>query len=316
MTLLRSFFGRRGDDMTDRPGKDLFPSLPLEEWEDTKNTLHLFLQIVGKIRLYCFPRKNHWWHVPFYVSTHGLTTGPIPYGDTLFELEFDLINHNLVIKTGSGPTRFMALKGISVSEFYMALLTNLSDLHLNIKYQKPFPYDVPFSSEPFESDFVHASYDKRYVHNFWRILTQVDSVFQEFRGRFTGKSTPPHLFWHHMDLALTRFSGRTAPVREGAGLVEREAYSHEVISFGFWAGDENMRAPAFYGYAAPVPEGLFREPLAPDEAAWNETAGMAVMMYDSIRQADDPRGKIMEFLDSVYQAGAKCAGWDVDALEL
>jgi len=302
--------------MDTRTSEVQFPALPIEEWEDTKNTLHLFLQIAGKIRLYYFPRKNHWWHAPLYVSAHGLTTGLIPHGDNPFELEFDFINHNLVIKTGYGPMRFITLKGISVSEFYHAVLANLADLHIDVTIDRPYPYDVPFSKEPFETDFAHSSYDKKYVHYYWRILVQVDAVFEEFRGRFTGKSTPPHLFWHHMDLALTRFSGTEAPAREGAGLVEREAYSHEVISFGFWAGDENVRAPAIYGYSAPVSKGLFLEPLLPKEAAWNEDAGMALMMYDDIREADDPKGKILDFLESVYQAGAKCAGWDVEALEL
>lgn len=302
--------------MSDDTKNSAFPPLPIEEWEDTKNTVHLFLQIVGKIRLRTFPKKNHWWHVPFYVSTRGLTTGPIPYGTIIFEMEFDFIDHGLRITTSDGSEKIISLQNISVAGFYKNVFSQLSDLGIDVSIWA-VPYDVPtISTEPFATDHTHASYDKEYVNRMWQILVQIDSVFQAFRGRFIGKSTPTHLFWHHFDLALTRFSGRPAPVREGANTVEREAYSHEVISFGYWAGDDNVREPAFYSYAHPLPEGLYEEPLKPKEAFWNTEAGMALLMYNDVRKAESPRQMVLDFLESVYQAGAKRSNWDVQAFEL
>ncbi|AKB25185.1 hypothetical protein MSMTP_1716 [Methanosarcina sp. MTP4] len=293
-----------------------FPSLPIEEWEDTKDTLHLFMQIVGKIRLGLFPKKNHWWHVPFYVSTRGLTTGPIPYKNFIFEMEFDFREHVLRIDSSSGDSRNIELEGLSVARFYKAVFSGLSEFGIETSILA-VPYDAPdVSTEPFETDEKHAAYDREYVKRYWQILLQVDSIFQVFRGQFIGKCSPAHVFWHHGDLALTLFSGRPARVREGAGPVEREAYSHEVISFGFWAGDKNVREPAFYAYAAPQPEGLMEEPLRPKEAFWNPEAGMALLMYNSIREAESPGQKVLDFLESVYLAGAKRANWDIEAFRL
>jgi hypothetical protein len=294
----------------------LLPPLPLDEWELSKNTLHLFMQIVGKIRLYTFPKKNHWWHVPFYLSTHGLTTQPIPYHGRHFELEFDLDQHLLRLEVSNGFNKLIPLSDKSVAGLYEALMSSLSEVGLPVTMKQPYPFDVPFSTVPFAEDHEHATYQPEYVNRFWKILLQVDSIFQEFRGRFLGKSTPPHLFWHHMDFALTRFSGKLAPVKEGAGIVEREAYSHEVVSFGFWAGDKNVRSPAFYAYAAPPPDGLSDLPLKPEEAQWNKDAGMALMMYDAIRESPDPRGKILDFLESTYQTAAGKAGWNLEELLL
>jgi hypothetical protein len=292
------------------------PPLPIEEWEETKDTLHLYLQIVGKIRLMAFPRKNHWWHVPLYVSTRGLTTGPIPYGDVKFEIEFDFIEHMLKMTLSDGSARSFEPKGLSVAQFYKSVFTNLKELGIDVSIGA-VPYDVPtIGTEPFASDTKHASYDPEYVSRYWRILVGIDSIFQEFRGRFMGKSTPVHLFWHHMDLALTRFSGRPAPVREGANRVEREAYSHEVISVGFWAGDANVREPAFYGYAYPQPEGLMEEALEPEEAFWNAEAGMALLMYNAVRVSENPKQRILDFLESVYSAGAKRANWDIESFRM
>jgi hypothetical protein len=293
-----------------------FPSLPLDEWDDTRKTLHLFLQMVGKVRLMTFPRKNHWWHVPLYVSARGLTTGPIPYRGSSFEIEFDFIEHSLRTGHSGGATRSFQLAGLSVASFYDSLFSNLGALGIDVSI-KPIPYDVPdIGTEPFNSDEKHAAYDPEYVTRFWRILVGVDGVFQEFRGRFTGKTSPVHLFWHHMDLALTRFSGKRAPERPGAGRVEREAYSHEVISAGFWAGDAQVREPAFYAYAYPPSEGLVDEPIQPEAAFWNAEAGMALLMYNEVRKAPDPKGAILDFLESTYQAGAKRANWDTDAFRL
>ena len=292
---------------------NIFPELPLDNWEETKNTLNLYLQIVGKIRLKTFPKMNHWWHVPFYVNPRGITTRPIPYGNIQFEMSFDFIDHVLNIVTTDGQVRSIPLEdSLSVADFYKQVFTHLDALGIHPKIWA-VPYDMPgISDEPFKTDTTHNSYDKEHVNRFWNILYQVESVFQEFRGTFTGKCTPPHLFWHHFDLALTLFSGRKAPEREGANIVEREAYSHEVISFGFWAGDANVREPAFYAYAAPAPEGLFEQPIKPEKAMWNKEAGMALYMYNDMRTEADPTQALKNFLQSVYTAGAQLAKWDIN----
>jgi hypothetical protein len=293
-----------------------FPPLPLEEWEETKNTLHLFLQIVGKVRLYNFPRINHWWHVPLRISARGITTGPIPYKRCYFDMEFDMIDHRLVTRSSSGFTDSVSLEGLSVAGLYRRVLFSLIENGIEVEYPHPYPFDTPFSTIPFEENRQTAVYDPDYAHRFWVIFRQIDIVFQKFRGRFTGKSTPPQLFWHHMDLAMARFSGKKAPQKEAAPTVESEAYSHELIAFGFWAGDEKVRAPAFYGYAAPSPEGTFDEPLMPEEASWNRETGMAIMMYDDIRGSRKVESKILDFLESVYLAGAKKGGWDLEDFKL
>jgi len=296
-----------------------FPPLPLEEWEDTKNILHLFLQIVGKVKLALFPKMNHWWHVPFYVSVRGLTTGPIPYEDMTFEMEFNFRDkeHVLRIETSEGDSKTVPLKGLSVAVFYDKVFSSLGELGI-VAGIKPAPYDMPgVSTEPFPSDHQHATYDEEYVNRFWRILVQVSSIFQVFRGWFIGKSSPVHFFWHHADLALTLFSGRPAPVREEANPIELEASSHEIISFGFWAGDQNIREPAFYAYMHPQPAGFMNEPLSPKEAFWSHQTGLALLMYEDVRNAaDSPEKAVLDFLESVYQAGAKRANWNTEALRL
>lgn len=295
----------------------ILPPLPIEEWEDTKNTFHLLLQIVGKIRHAIFPKMNHWWHVTLYVSPRGITTRPIAYENIIFEIEFDLIDHKLVIRSSDGKSSSFELRDISVSQFYKNIFSNLSRLGIDVSI-KAVPYDVPFSSESFETDTVHASYDREYVNRFWRILVFVNSTFEEFRGGFIGKSTPVHLYWHHADLALTRFSGRRAPELKGGTPADSEAYSHEVISFGFWAGDDKVRAPAFYSYTYPEPQGLADETLRPEEAFWNTETGssMAILMYDDLRRSVSPRSVLLEFFESAYQAGAKLAKWDIEDFEL
>ena len=294
----------------------IFPPLPIEEWEDTKNTLHLFFQIVGKIRLTLFPKMNHWWHVTLYLSPRGMTTRPIPYKDMVFQIDFDFFDHKLLIQTSSGDESSFSLQGISVSDFYSKLMHNLKALGIEVEI-KADPYDVPFSKEPFQSDKEHSDYDGEYVNRYWRILMQVNPVFEEFRGKFIGKSTPVHLYWHHADLAVTRFSGKKAPTMEGGTNADKEAYSHEVISFGFWAGDDNVRAPAFYSYTYPEPEGLTEEPLSPEEAIWNTDNGaMAVLMYDDLRNHDKPREALLSFLESAYMAGARKAKWNLEEFDL
>jgi hypothetical protein len=295
---------------------ELFPEMPLDDWRSTKNTLHLYLQIVGKIRLKMHPRINHWWHVPLYVSSRGLTTRAIPCSGGNFEIEFDFCDHELKIRTSRGRVEDFALyEGLSVADFYNSLMSNLAKLGIMPEI-RAVPYEAP-SKTPFAEDHENHSYDKEYVERFFKILVAVDDILEEFRGRFIGKSTPVHLFWHSFDLALTRFSGRPAPVREAANSVEREAYSHEVISFGFWFGDDNVPAPAFYSYTAPEPAGLADEPL-PSPASWQEANGshMALLMYDDVRDAEDPRQAVLEFLEAAYKAGAKRAEWDADQFRM
>lgn len=289
-----------------------FPAIPLDEWRATKNTLHLWLQIVGKIRLTTHPRVNHWWHVPFYVSPRGLTTRSIPYRGSNFEIEFDLKDHKLIIRTSRGETEdFSLFDGLTVADFYDSVFKNLAKLGIDATI-KPIPYEAP-STTPFPEDTENKSYDREYVERFHQVLVQVNEIFEEFRGRFYGKSTPVHLFWHSFDLALTRFSGRKAPAMPEANKVTQEAYSHEVISFGFWFGDDkenSVAAPAFYSYTAPKPDGLENETLQPECAFWTPDGAMALLMYDDIRKTSDPRESVLAFLESTYQAGAKRANWE------
>jgi len=298
--------------------KDAFPEVPLEAWRPTKNTLHLYCQIVGKVRLAMHPRLNHWWHVTLYVSPRGLTTRAIPYMGGNFEIEFDFKSHKLEIRTSDGAVEDFALyDGLSVADFYSSLFANLGKLGIEPKI-RAIPYEAP-STTPFSEDTENKSYDKKYVERFHRTLVAVDDILEEFRGRFVGKSTPVHMFWHSFDLALTRFSGKKAPPLDGANMVTREAYSHEVISFGFWFGDDKtVPAPAFYSYTTPEPTGLVDEPLSPAFASWQEFNGghLALLLYDDARTSDDPRTLVLDFLESAYQAGAKRAGWNVDEFRL
>jgi hypothetical protein len=297
-------------------GSSNFPEIALDEWRPTKNTLHLYLQIVGKIRLAMHPRINHWWHVPLYVSPLGLTTRSIPYSGGNFEIEFNFREHQLEMRTSSGGFEDFALfDGLTVADFYDSVFANLGKLGIDPQIWAR-PYEAP-STTPFADDRDNKSYDKKYIERFHGILVAVDDIMQEFRGRFTGKSTPVHLFWHSFDLALTRFSGRPAPPMPEANMVTREAYSHEVISFGFWFGDDkpnSVAAPAFYSYTAPKPEGLENEPLKPEKALWTPDGGMALLMYDDVRELPNAREVILDFLESTYQAGAKRAKWPVDDL--
>lgn len=259
------------------------------------------------------PRMNHWWHVPLYVTPRGISTRTIPTREGSFEIEFDLHEHCLVIRTSDGRVEDFALfDGLSVADFYRSIFANLKKLGIEPTI-RPLPYEAP-STTPFPEDNENSSYDKEYVERFHQVLVTADHILNEFRGRFCGKSTPVHMFWHSFDLALTRFSGRRAPVREGAGRVEREAYSHEVISFGFWFGDDKVPAPAFYSYTAPEPAGLADEPLSPPSAKWAESNGahLALLMYDDARTADDPHAAVLDFLESGYRAGATRADWPAE----
>lgn len=296
------------------------PELPLEAWEQTKTTLHLYLQIVGKIRLKMMPRKNHWWYVTLYISPKGLTTHAIPYEDgaETFEITFNFIEHQLEIVTSRGQLEtFDLMEGLSVSEFYQQLFATLSRFGIEVTIVNR-PYDLPID-KPFSEISEYASYQKEYVQQFWRTMMWVDGVFKEFSGRFYGKTTPVHLYWHSLDLAVTRFSGKQAPPMPAESTVsDKDAYSHEVISFGFWAGDANVREPAFYSYTYPSPEGLSEEPLLPDSANWvnNNGSPMAILRYDDLRQAEHPRKQLLDFLESAYQAGSNLSGWNNEAFKV
>ncbi|MEX2260734.1 MAG: DUF5996 family protein [Bryobacteraceae bacterium] len=290
-----------------------WPDLPLEAWQDTYATLHMWTQIVGKIRKTLTPLVNHWWNVPLYVNSRGLTTSPIPYGPGTFEIQFDFLDHNLGIHTSDGATRTIQLKPRSVANFYREVMEAVHSLGVDVTiHTKPDEVADPI---PFEEDHSHASYDAEYANRFWRILVSTDSVFQEFRSRFLGKSSPVHFFWGSFDLAVTRFSGRPAPERPGADAITREAYSHEAISAGFWPGGGEVKGPAFYSYTAPAPPGLPEEPIRPREAFYSKPLSEFLLMYDDVRRAESPRATLMDFLQSTYEAGANLAGWDRAALE-
>jgi len=291
------------------------PSLPLEEWEETRDTLHLWVQIVGKVRLASAAPRNHWWHVPLYVDVRGLTTRRMHgAGGVTFEIGFDFVDHRLVVRTSSGAVESFELRdGLSVAEFDASLHALLADLGIDVAIREE-PYGVPMTT-PFAEDHEHASYDREAVTRFWRVLDWSDAVFEEFAGWSCGKTSPVHLFWHGLDLALTRFSGRRAPVSPTAGAVTREAYSHEVVSFGFWPGDKKVREPSYYSYTAPEPPELRSQPLRPDAARWTgESSSLALLPYESVRTAADPCATLLSFLESAYEAGAALADWDRDAL--
>ncbi len=292
---------------------EIWPDLPFEAWRDTCETLHMWTQIVGKVRMELSPLVNHWWHVTLYVTPRGLTTSSIPYQDGTFAVNFDFIDHNLHILTSDGTTRVLPLIPRSVAAFYREFMSCLHALGIEVTINT-LPSEVKHPI-PCDQDEVHASYDPVSAHRFWRILVQVDKVFKEFRSHFIGKCSPVHFFWGSFDLAVTRFSGRRAPDREGADRITREAYSHEVISCGFWPGDETFKAPAFYSYTAPEPPGLKAASLRPSSALYSPDMGEFLLRYDDVRSADAPEQVLQEFLQSTYEAGATLAQWDREALE-
>jgi Family of unknown function (DUF5996) len=303
-----------GSNLKTEPGNtDAWPELPLAEWKDTYATLHMWTQIVGKIRLTKTPLLNHWWNSTLYVTSRGLTTSSVPHANRYFELDFDFIDHNLLINTSEGARKSIALAPRSVADFYQELMATLRDLRIEVEiHARPDEVENPI---PFAEDREHASYDAEYANRFWRILIQVDRVFKEFRSRFIGKSSPVHFFWGSFDLAVTRFSGRRAPERPGADAITREAYSHEVISHGFWPGSGEMQAPAFYSYTAPAPVGLGQATVCPSSAFYNEKMSEFFLMYDDVRQASSPDKALLEFLQTTYEAGATLANWDRAELE-
>jgi hypothetical protein len=294
---------------------DAWPPLPLEGWRPTKETIHRYAQIVGKVRMALAPPRNHWWHVTLRVSTRGVSTGPMPCDAGLAEIEIDVVAHRLVITTSDGATReFSLVDGLSVAAFYDRVVAALGDLGVRCEIQ-PTPFDLGDSPD-FPDDTEHGSYDADAVARWWAVLRSSSVAFERFAGRFVGKTSPVQLFWHSLDLAVTRFSGRRAPEIPGADPVTREAYSHEVVSFGWWAGDDRVGAPAYYSYTAPAPEGLTETALEPAAAAWQTgpTGSLAVLPYDAVRAAPDPEAVVLAFMESAYLAGARLAGWDVEDL--
>jgi len=290
---------------------DAWPELPLAAWQDTCATLHMWMQIVGHIRMTLTPLVNHWWNVPLYVSARGLTTSPIPYQHRIFEIRFDFIAHKLIIETSEGAVKSMDLRPRSVADFYREIMRELHSLDIDVKIHAS-PDEVP-NPIPFAQDEVHKSYDPEYAHRFWRILVSSDTVLKDFRSRFIGKCSPVHFFWGSFDLAVTRFSGRPAPPRPD--VISREAYSHEVSSAGFWPGGGDFKSPAFYSYTAPEPPGFKTYPIRPAPALYHTGLSEFVLMYDDIRTASSPERELMEFLQTTYEAGANLAKWDRAALE-
>jgi hypothetical protein len=295
----------------DRP--ECWPALSLDSWKDTYATLHLWTQMVGKVRLHLTPLVNHWWNVPLYVSARGLTTSQIPYGDRAFELRFDFIRHQLVLETSDALVKTMPLAPRTVADFYQEFRELLHSGNINAKIWR-MPVEIP-DPIPFDQDRVHAAYDPKAVEKFWRILISVDAVFQQFRARFIGKSSPVHFFWGSFDLAVTRFSGRRAPERPGADVITREAYSHEVSSAGFWPGGSGINHAAFYSYAAPAPDGFKLAPVEPKGAYYDANLGEFLLDYDAVRTAPSPTAALMEFCQTTYEAAARLGHWDTKSLE-
>jgi hypothetical protein len=290
-----------------------WPELQWSQWQKTADTLHMWTQIVGKTRLALSPLQAHWWNVPLYVSARGLNTSAMPYGDEFLEVAFDFVSHELKFNMSTGASLSTPLHAQSVADFYQEYQRSLSALGVHVAIH-PVPVELK-QPIPFAEDTQHASYDPDAAHRFWRVLMSADKVFQEFSSRFVGKVSPVHFFWGSFDLAVTRFSGRPAPPRAGADAVTREAYSHEVISAGFWPGNGGFGEAAFYCYAAPAPEGLNAAPILPAKAGYNKELGEFIYLYEDLRQEPSPDQALMAFLQSSYEAGANLAKWDRRALE-
>jgi uncharacterized protein DUF5996 len=296
------------------PSGGQLPAMPLEEWESTKDTMHLWIQMVGKVKLALTPLKNQWWNVPLYLDARGLTTRPLRHGESSFRIDFDFVEHRLNLVTDQGPpTGFVLADGLSVASFYERLVGLLAAAGIEVPI-RPEPFGVPMTT-PFSEDREHASYDAAAAERYWRVLDWAYWVFEGFAGWFSGKASPVQIYWHSLDIAYTRFSGRDAPPDTDADAVNREAYAQELISFGFWAGDRIMRFPAFYSYTAPEPKRLTEQPLEPNAARWEEAYGghLAILPYEDLRKSDDPQRELLGFLESAYRAGAASAAWPADA---
>ncbi len=290
-----------------------WPELPWDAWKDTAATLHMWTQIVGKTRLELTPLQNHWWNVPLYLSARGLSTSAMPYRGEMLDIEFDFVSHDLRFRMSTGDILSMPLRQQSVAGFYAEYQRCLSALNVDVTIN-PVPVEI-VDPIPFSEDEVHHDYDREYAHRFWRVLSSVDVLFTRFSSRFIGKKSPVHFFWGSFDLAVSRFCGRPAPPRENADPITREAYSHEVISAGFWPGNGGFGAPAFYCYTAPAPAGLGQQRVQPDAAYYDPKLGEFLLRYDDVRTSASPEEAVMQFLQSTYEAGATLAEWDCAALE-
>jgi hypothetical protein len=293
------------------------PALPFDTWKDTLATLHMWTQVVGKVRLKLCPLVNHFWNVAFYSTARGLTSSAMPYPRGAiwgtFEVQFDFIDHQLSIESSNGRRVEITLKAESVAEFYKTFMAALAELGVIVKIWTT-PCEIP-NPIPFEQDHIHAAYDPEAVNKFWRILVWVDQILKKFRAGFLGKVSPVHFFWGSFDLAVTRFSGRRAPERPGADSITREAYSHEVSSAGFWPGGGDIQGPAFYSYAAPEPSGFAQQHVRPAAAFYHPQLKEFLLMYDDVRASPSPEAALMEFLQSTYAAAADLGKWDRRALE-
>ena len=291
------------------------PSLPYDSWTETRLTLHLILQIIGKIRLASTPRKNHWWYITEYISSNGFTTHSIPMNDGIntFEITLNVHTKSVQIESSKGESHKLALtNGYTVAQFYKDIMAIMDRWGLNLKFI-PKPLDLIIET-PFSEITEYHHYDWEAINKFWLMMLWNDGVFKEFSGRFYGKTCPVHLYWHHLDLTVTRFSGKPLPPMDAnARILEKDAYSHEVISFGFWAGDDNLREPAYYSYTYPSPDGLGDEIIEPENAFWMDANGspMAILKYNDILDSENPKELVMNFLESAYQAGAKRVNWDI-----
>lgn len=299
-----------------RKVEDYWPALPFNEWRETASTLHMWTQIVGKIRLVQSPWLNHSWHVTLYVTPRGMTTGSIPYGQRTFSIDFDFIDHQLIIRSCDGDVETLPLEPQDTADFYDALMTSLASIGLPVSINTK-PNEVE-NAIRFPEDRIHSSYDASAVIRYWRVLYQVDRVFNDFRSQFQGKSSPVHFFWGSFDLAATRFSGREAPDHPG-GLpnmplwVAQEAYSHEVSSAGFWPGSDAFPEPIFYSYAYPSPEAFGEAKVLPEAAYWSADLGEFVLPYEAVRRAEAPERELSDFLQSTFDAAAQLGEWDLGA---
>ncbi len=291
-----------------------WPALPLASWKDTCETLHLWTQVVGKVKLALAPFVNHWWHVALYVSPRGLTTGAVPWRDGRFALTFDFVAHEFRIETSDGDVSRVLLRPRTVADFYREVTGTLDRMGITVAIW-PMPVEMPDNHVPLDRDEVHGAYDAEAAHAFWRVLLVADTALREFRSSFVGKCSPVHFFWGSFDLAVTRFSGRPAPVRQDFDAMMREAYSHEVSSAGFWPGGGPVPDAAFYSYTVPEPPGFRTATVGPDRAFYSTDVSEFLLTYEDVRRAASPDRAVHEFLESTYAAGATLGNWDRAALE-
>lgn len=295
---------------------ELFPSMPYADWTGTRETLHRFAQVVGKIRLAASPRRNHWWNVPFHLTGRGITTRPMGLTDQgdFFCVDFDFTDHRLVVTGGAGSEASFPLHGLSVAAFFGRLTDALAQVGVDVRVERPYPFDLPDARRPFAEDEEHCTYDPAAAHRYWVVLSQVNLVLEEYAARWAGKTSPVHHFWHTFDIAVTRFSDTVVAHPPEVDAVTREAYSREVISAGFWFGDPDYPEPAFYSYTAPEPAGLATWPLRPEAAFWQARKSgshLAVLPYERVRAAASLRGEVLAFYESAFLAGAGAAGWSL-----